>query len=152
MFWRIHNNDTEFPFKTRFKLFKNEVAISSVMFYNLRLISPFPHHSIKNFIHVNLWETSFSLISEVWKLTRSIPMMQPYHSFGNTWTILCYPLGYWIIWMNVRYVVVKSQSTTFYFIVPSHMNSGSHIWSHSQPHHPAIKKNTQSLSLKRKRK
>ncbi len=29
--------------------------------------------------------------------------------------------------MNVRYVVMKSQSTTFHFIVPSHMNSGSHL-------------------------
>ena len=29
--------------------------------------------------------------------------------------------------MNERYVVVKSQSTTSYFIVPSHMNSGSHL-------------------------
>ena len=29
--------------------------------------------------------------------------------------------------MNIRYVMVKSQSTTSYFIVPSHMNSGSHL-------------------------
>ena len=29
--------------------------------------------------------------------------------------------------MNVRYMVVKSQSTTLYFTVPSHMNSGSHL-------------------------